>query len=304
MGREEVEEDDQVDTSLSKRETRSTWSTYPRYRYEYEFTFLRSAAAYLEYQKLLGFRSRHRGRLDSFLLTDREDNAVTTHPFAIGDGATTSFQLQRTQVASADLAAAASRAYWPTMGDGYEPIFDLNGTISVFKDTGAGPVLQTLGVDYTLPGNGTVTFSVAPAASAILTWTGSYYRRVRFDQTSLPTGRIVTAMWSAKVSLISVKPLEALPSTVPPQFTVTPLTDSSEGATLTGAINGTTGADGNATFTLRHTPVAGTSVNVYRNGMRLTSGVDYTVASATLTMIAPNVPRTGDSLVVDYFYTV
>lgn len=303
--REEIEDDAQIDTSLSKRETRYTWSTYPRYRYEYEFSALRSATAYLEYQKVLGFRGRHRGQLDSFLLVDPEDNSVTAHPFGVGDGATTSFQLQRTVVASADLNPAATRAYWPTMGDDYQPVFDLNGNPSIFKDTGGGPVLQVLGTDYTLPGVGVVTFAVAPAANAILTWTGSYYRRVRFEDPTLPTSKVVTAMWTAKVKLISVKPTEALPQTVPPQFTLTPITDSSEAGTLTGAINGTTGSDGNATFTLRHTP-ADTNIVVLgdRNGQKLTKGVDFTVAGNVITMISPEIPRTGDSLSFTYFYTV
>src|SRR5437773_2593488 len=119
-GREEVEDDTLVERSLNQRETRSTFSTYPRYRYQYEFNALRSPAAYVEFQKLVGFRARHRGQLDSFLLTDPEDNTVTAMPFGVGDGASTSFQLQRTLVASADLNAPASRFYYPSMGDGYE----------------------------------------------------------------------------------------------------------------------------------------------------------------------------------------
>jgi len=296
-GREALDDDALIEESLSKRELRSTWSTYGRYRYEFTFSVLRSATAFVEYQKVLGFRSRHRGTLDSFLLTDAEDNTVTAHPFGIGDGVTTSFQLQRTLVASTDLAAAASRAYWPTMGDGYEPIWDVNSAPAIYKDTGGGPVLQVLSVDYTLPGLGTVTFTAAPAANAILTWTGTYYRRVRFESASLPTGRIVSGLWSAKCTLISIKSQEATPPMVPPQFGLTPKSE-----TPTGTINGTTGSDGNATFTLSHTPVG--PVAIYRNSIRLTQGVDYTVASATITAIAPNIPIAGDSYVADYFYTV
>jgi hypothetical protein len=54
--------------------------------------------------------------------------------------------------------------------------------------------------------SGLVTFSAAPAANAVLSWTGSYWRRVRFETDSIPMDRIVQAMWEAKqVTLISVK---------------------------------------------------------------------------------------------------
>jgi hypothetical protein len=88
------------------------------------------------------------GVFDTFLFVDDEDDDVVTHNFGVGNGSTTDFQLQRTLVATADLPAPASRSYWPILGDGYEPIFDLNGSPSIFKDA----VLQTITTHYTLPG--------------------------------------------------------------------------------------------------------------------------------------------------------
>lgn len=63
-----------------------------------------------------------------------------------------------------------------------------------------------------------------------------------------------------------------------------------------GSINGS-----NATFTLAHTPSAGTEC-IYLNGMRLFPGAgnDYTISSATITMLV--VPVTGDRLTADYQY--
>jgi hypothetical protein len=46
-----------------------------------------------EWQKLVGFHARMRGSLDTFLFTDDEDNSVTDHGFAVGDGSTAAFQI-------------------------------------------------------------------------------------------------------------------------------------------------------------------------------------------------------------------
>jgi hypothetical protein len=64
-----------------------------------------------EWQKLVGFHARMRGSLDTFLFTDDEDNSVTDHGFAVGDGSTAAFQLQRTQKGS--ITDAAGFTYLP-----------------------------------------------------------------------------------------------------------------------------------------------------------------------------------------------
>lgn len=63
-----------------------------------------------------------------------------------------------------------------------------------------------------------------------------------------------------------------------------------------GTVNGV-----NATFTLANTPTAGT-VHLYKNGIRQTpgAGLDYTISTATITMLAGNLPQTGDALLADY----
>lgn len=290
----------QVDAAASAKEVRSTWETYERYRYKLRFNFLRDGSQ-LEWQRLVGFRTRHGGSLDSFPFTDPQDNAVAAHPFGVGDGSTLTFQLQRTIVPAADLAAANLRSYWPVYGDGYEPVTSLNGNPSIFVDTGGGPVLKTLGVDYTLPGFGAVLWASAPAVGAILTWTGSYFRRCRFADQSLPTVRIVFGAWkcSGDVNLVSVKEEE-----VPPSMSSSgsvPHFDSSTAGTLTGTINGTTGSDGNPTFTLAAVPQVGRPILGFRNGEQLTQGADFTVSGSTITALATNIPIAGDSYGFLYF---
>lgn len=60
--------------------------------------------------------------------------------------------------------------------------------------------------DYALNSLGTATFAVAPRAGAALSWTGNFYKRLRFEDPELALERIVQSMWSADVSLVTVKP--------------------------------------------------------------------------------------------------
>jgi hypothetical protein len=91
-----AETDVKIQRAVSGKEYRSTWWASPLPRYTLNFEFVRSAAAYAELQSLASFWARHFGALDSFLITDPEDNAVTSMGFGVGDAVKTAFQLQRT----------------------------------------------------------------------------------------------------------------------------------------------------------------------------------------------------------------
>jgi hypothetical protein len=65
--------------------------------------------------------------------------------------------------------------------------------------------------------------------------------------------------------------------------------------TPTGAINGV-----NAVFTLSQTPSPSSSLAVYRNGLRMTSGVDYTLSGMVVTFATGLVPQTSDTLACSY----
>jgi hypothetical protein len=65
--------------------------------------------------------------------------------------------------------------------------------------------------------------------------------------------------------------------------------------TPSGAINGV-----NAAYTLSQTPSPTGSLAVYRNGVRLMSGVDYTLSGAVITFGAGLVPQSGDTLTCSY----
>ena len=67
--------------------------------------------------------------------------------------------------------------------------------------------------DYTLGSSGAVTMAVAPVSGVALTWSGTFYRRVRFDMDELEVERFLDATvsgggrtWEARtIKLISVK---------------------------------------------------------------------------------------------------
>ena len=62
-----------------------------------------------------------------------------------------------------------------------------------------------------------------------------------------------------------------------------------------GAINGVNGV-----FTLAQTPSPTASLAVYRNGLLLTAGVDYTLSGAVITFTSGLVPQSTDTLSCSY----
>lgn len=62
-----------------------------------------------------------------------------------------------------------------------------------------------------------------------------------------------------------------------------------------GTVNGS-----NVTFTLANAPAPATSLKLYKNGLRLKVTDDYSLSSATITMVSA--PLTNDKLIADYRY--
>lgn len=168
--------------SVSGMELRAALMTYPRWRIGLSYEFLR-AGAYAELQTLAGFFNQRRGSWDSFLWLDPGDNVATGANFGTGDGATKVFTLSR------------------PFGGFLEPVQDFVALPAVYV---AG-VLKASPADYTITA-GKVTFGAAPAAGAALTWSGQFYRRVRFERDETEFEEFLKDLHSAKkVDLITVK---------------------------------------------------------------------------------------------------
>jgi hypothetical protein len=63
----------------------------------------------------------------------------------------------------------------------------------------------------------------------------------------------------------------------------------------TGTINGS-----NTVFTLTQAPTPAASLGLYRNGILMKAGIDYTLSSATITFGSLSVPQIGDLLLASY----
>ena len=75
-----------------------------------------------------------------------------------------------------------------------EPVMNLNGT-PVIKVNG------TVTTPASISSSGLVTFSSAPANAAVITWTGNYYFRVRFDSDTIDFQQVMLDYWSGEVTL-------------------------------------------------------------------------------------------------------
>jgi hypothetical protein len=93
--------------------------------------------------------------------------------------------------------------YYPLFNDGFEPVWDIV----------PGPIIMTNGVvmdpaDYTISSTGLFTYTGSILYGAHnLTWTGTYFKRVRFAQAGFSAERIVRDLWKASsIDLITVRP--------------------------------------------------------------------------------------------------
>ncbi len=171
--------DTDVMKSVSGKRTTLARMSYPTYAFELPISFLRTAAAFLEFQDLMAFYNTAQGRANLFRFNDPDDNTATVQGFGTGDGTTTTFQLVR----------AVTGLSFSWVDPVYYPV-----TAAIFNNG----VLQTLGVNYTISTTGLVTFTVAPVLGRALTWTGTFHWLVRFDDDSQSFEQFVQNLFELK----------------------------------------------------------------------------------------------------------
>lgn len=171
-----------IRTTPAQREYRARDALLPRYLYRLSYEFLRASARGSDLQTLVGFYNAHGGPFDTWLYSDPDDSTATDAPFGVGDGATTVFQALR------------------PFGGFSEGVDAFNGTPTV-KVNGS-----PTGAFTTTAGSGRITFSSAPASGAVLTWSGSFYRRCRFMGDKLDTEKFTSDLYKAgRIEFISVR---------------------------------------------------------------------------------------------------
>lgn len=152
----------EISRSQSMDETAVLCQSYPLYEINLSVEVLREAflgTSLNEARALLGFFNLRSGSYDSFLYSDPEDYTVTDQTFGVRDGTTTQFQLVRT---------------W---GGYSEPVENVNSLTNLKSNGGA----LTSPTNYSISSTGLVTLTSAGTAGHVLTWSGTYYWRVRFN---------------------------------------------------------------------------------------------------------------------------
>lgn len=142
-----------VAKSMSGAETRISFMAYPLYKIDIQFDYLSLS----DYQTLGAFFKARKGKLDSFLFDDPSENSVTALQIGVGNGTNKNFQLLR------------------SVGGYTEPVENPKSSPSIYINGS----LQSSG--YSISSTGICIFSTAPTSGAVITWTGGYYYRVRFD---------------------------------------------------------------------------------------------------------------------------
>lgn len=112
---------------------------------------------------LLGLFIEAKGGAGNFTFMDPRDHAVTNYQFGTGDASSKVFQLTR------------------PIGASFEWVQNIVGTPTIFVNG----VPKTPTTDYTIDDKGVVTFGSAPAAAAVLSWSGDFQYLLRFKQDSL-----------------------------------------------------------------------------------------------------------------------
>ena len=141
--------------SLSGQESRIAFRKYPKWIFKISFEFLIDDKETEDVQSLLGFLLKHCGMQTAFLYSDPNDNTVVKQYLGTGNSLTTTFQLTR------------------SINGFSEPVENINGSLLIY-------INNVLVTNYTLSSSGTITFTLAPSYGDILSWSGSYYYKVRF----------------------------------------------------------------------------------------------------------------------------
>lgn len=148
-----------VELASGRERRNAKWSTV-RHKYRLPFRNIGKDA----YRAIKSHHLVCRGRLHAFRYKDPLDHEATSEIFGTGDGVTTVFQL-------AKLSEVDGIVY-------RREVFAVVAATITVNGVAAAPTVDLR--------RGTVTFAAAPAAAAVLRWTGTFDVWVRFDQDYLP----------------------------------------------------------------------------------------------------------------------
>lgn len=163
-----------IQQAVSGKEVRTAYRARPIWKFSLTYEFLRGANGLSEYQTLLAFFNKRMGSFDSFLFWDESDNYVTNQNIGIGDGVTRTFPLLH------------------SMGGWLEPVG--YGDVAEFKVGGT----VNGNFNYTTNDRDSLTAITAPPYGSVISWTGAFHYRVRFEKDLLDFDQFMKDLWSLK----------------------------------------------------------------------------------------------------------
>jgi hypothetical protein len=163
------------DTSVANQNANVILQQYPVHSYDLQYELLRDDVTPSEYRAIQGLFNACGGRFDSFLYLDPVFNSVTNEPFGVGDGSNRAFQVTAT--------------FQNVGGPGAPDIIQNFNGAPLFFDNGSAAGASTLGP------TGILTFTTAPLAGHVLTWTGSFYQRCHFTTDTLDAQQFLKGWW-------------------------------------------------------------------------------------------------------------
>lgn len=163
-----------VREALNGRESRLQRQDFRTLRWTIKHEFLRDMASYPEVATLWDFYNACAGRFGCFYFYDPTEPEASAHQFGIGDGTTKTFTITK-PVGKNSAIVEPVRAFWNS------PAVTINGT----------PNTQ-----FTIAPWGAITFTTAPAAGAVLRWSGKALYVCRFEEDELSMEQLVKSIWS------------------------------------------------------------------------------------------------------------
>jgi hypothetical protein len=163
----------------------------------------------------------------------------------------------------------------------------LNSTVTS-QGTSLGALSNTVGtLNTTVTGQGTSLTNLGTTLSGLTT-------TVAGNTSSLTSVNSTVAGLSTNVTSLTnlVNGLNAIVNTLSAAGSTAVFVD---GQTPAGTINGT-----NVSFSLANPPAPSSSLSLYRNGLALAQGIDYTLAGSAITFTSASLPQTGDIVMAYY----
>lgn len=189
-----------IQRTASGKEARVSFFSTPLYNFSLTYEFLRTDSAIDELKSLVQLFNQCKGSFDTFLYCDEYDVALNER-IGVGDGATTSFQLIRTQYGFNET----------ILNPSYEFSLQTIGEVNLISEIASFTDLKFYvnGIENyhnSLSSSGVLMFNFPPLPGAIISWSGHLYYKCRFKQDEIEFNNFMINLWEAKkVEFVSVK---------------------------------------------------------------------------------------------------